>query len=87
MTASHSQTDIHFSTCQNESPEAGQTLSVRAHFPDGSHDSETAVLGPYGDWIASEIVYEAEQRCIRVLNLRHASRLAEAQPSTAKLQE
>jgi len=72
------QAETYFSTCQNEAPETGQTLSVRANFPDGSHDAETTVLGPYGDWIAGEIISEAEARLKRVLNMRHAARDAEA---------
>jgi len=78
MTASHPQTDSYFSSCQEESPERGQTLTVTAHHPDGSHDAETAVLGPYGDWIAGEIISEAEARLTRVLNLRRVARLTGA---------
>ena len=78
MTTSHPQTDTYFSTCQNETPETGQTLSVTAHFVDGSHDSETALLGDYGNWIPVEEISEAEERLKRVLNLRHVARITGA---------
>lgn len=70
--ANHPKAETVFSVCFDESIAAGQTVTVRATFEDGSLDIETARLGPHGDWVASEIVSEAEERLRRVLSLRHA---------------
>jgi hypothetical protein len=59
-----------FSTRQDESVERGQFVRVTVYYPDATHDFEEEHLGNYGDWIASEIVSEAEERCTRKLRRR-----------------
>ena len=70
MSITYAKTENYFSSCQQETVEHGQTLTVRLHRADGTHDSETAVLAPYGDWVAGEIVSETEERLTRILTLR-----------------
>jgi hypothetical protein len=83
-TAKHpAQLEPIFSTRQAETEQFGQTLTVSVYFPNGSHDSETAVLGAYGDWIAGEIASEAEDSCTRKLRRRINAREMEAKDQLA----
>jgi hypothetical protein len=62
-----------WSTCREESPSIGQTLTVFATYKDSRRDWETEFLAPDGAWVASEDEAALEEKLQRIIRLRNQS--------------
>ena len=55
----------------NETPEAGLTITVFGQFRDGHYDSETGQIAEFGNWPLPEVEAEIEEKAKRRIRLRN----------------